>query len=318
MLLTVNYSPHAGPRRKLALVKANIRFWPVLLFLPALLSAADWGVVRTGKDADGRFYAVLENSRIRVRYAYSHLVNPDRHETYIREFIIKSAPEENNAADRIDAAAWRSVLTKAEVIADGKDVKTVRLEWAPMKGPAPVEEISIYPDEAFLRIDYHAFFVNVVDIGSPGGAKKGTYYIHGWTKPELPLYEDCLYWRSVGVVGCKDQHIKDGIGLDAGPLAYHGAFILGIYNPENGRGYGRVMPVESTDALKLLFRQGFEIFPVRNQPFTSYLYAVTAGPQGIRREGKRLAERLKRDRVRVVQQGSGSHTRVVRWFSFAS
>ena len=59
-------------------------------------------------------------------------------------------------------------------------------------------------------------------------------------------------------------------GIDdpaGGSLNYHDHFIMAVANPENGIGFGRIMPVYKSGIrggcriLKLLWDEGFEVFP---------------------------------------------------------
>ena len=60
--------------------------------------------MRVGKDAEGRPEAWLENSRIRVRYGWRKF---KLEEGFMTSAGIKAAPGEEQADDRIDAAAHR-------------------------------------------------------------------------------------------------------------------------------------------------------------------------------------------------------------------
>ena len=75
----------------------------------------------------------------------------------------------------------------------------------------------------------------------------------------------------------------DWKGFAPVPLNYDGNLIVGVYNSENGTGYGRVMPFDVVNYLKLL-DDGFEFFPFwkipsekRTFPFTGYLFLVDGG-----------------------------------------
>lgn len=70
----------------------------------------------------------------------------------------------------------RGRLTNGEFVHDGKDRKTVRLVWEHGK---VIQEVSISPGSPFLRILYQAYGVNVVDLATPGGKKRGTYVFLG-------------------------------------------------------------------------------------------------------------------------------------------
>ena len=68
--------------------------------------------------------------------------------------------------------------------------------------------------------------------------------------------------------------------------------ILGAYNRQTGLGFGRVFPVQDANYIKLL-NMGFEVFANWGQAhrrFTSYLYAVTGGPDELMAVGKAIAD----------------------------
>lgn len=156
----------------------------------------DWGSISVGKDADGHLEAVLENSRIRVRYGY--FKGPHIDETVIKEFIIKGA-DENQAGRSLDACARRGVLTKAEIKADGPKVKTVHLEF---DGGEKQQDVSIYPNSTYIKIDYIDAGINIVDIGDRCGST-GEWVIYGadkW-KPEIVGYPKVYFDRNPDDVG---------------------------------------------------------------------------------------------------------------------
>ena len=241
--------------------------------------------VTVGQDANG-YYAILENSQIRVRYGYSF----EWHAQHtIQDLIIKSV-NEDQAGIYLDACASRGTLKNAWVTYDGPDRKTVHLVWNGWDWDPgdKIQEVSIFPNSPFIKIDYIAYGVNVVDQGSPGGISGGGSYV---------FYGGDEWIR--GYVGYPDSYYNrapvDGINdpSDGGSLNYHGYFIGGIYNPSNNRGYGRVMPVEAIDVIKLLFTRGFEFFPYfwrTHQRYTGYIYVVTGGAEEIISVGKQLAD----------------------------
>jgi hypothetical protein len=69
---------------------------------------------------------------------------------------------------------------------------------------------------------------------------------------------------------------------------------MGVYNPANGRGFGRVAPVERVTIIKLLTfgpKRGFELFPWGEGENTQYLFVVTGGGKDeILKTGKQLVE----------------------------
>lgn len=257
----------------------------VLSFLACAVAAtaADWGRVSVTDTGDRG--ATLENSRLLVRYG-SYLSKDVGAKDAIVDLIIK--PGTQNLAGRIDSRSANGSkgksnrLTCVEVLRDTQDRKTVRLDYG--DGTA-VQDVTIYPDAPWIEITYHHHDVNIFDTAGP----KLEYAVFGaaewaasrqWPQP-YPAYPEGFYRKE----------------WDApGPLAYNGHFILGAYDPATGRGYGRVMPSDDVDVIKLLFSRGFEMFP-HYQPrrpqrsFTGYLFVVTGGAEEILSLGKKLAER---------------------------
>ncbi len=234
-------------------------------------------------------------------------------QTYIRCLVIKGFDE--NQGHWLDAAAWRTVIKRASVTRDGPDPKTVRLEWAGRgnwAGATAVSEVSIYPDSPVLKIDYlSAGFPHVCDIGTPGGSREnGAFAIHGareWQEARKRITDrelrdhpnehhrltDDLY------PACPFPLVDTGWGPAA--LDRKGWYVLGAYNAANGRGFGRVDPVDAVPHIKLLDGPriggyGFELFPwwrSRFEPFTSYLFAVTGGAEEMLAVGREIADRAR-------------------------
>jgi len=226
-------------------------------------------------------------------------------EAFIKELVLK-AVEENQAGAMLDelglsADEGRGPITKAEITYVGPDRMTVRME-SPAKtkatayhGDQAVEEVTIYPDSPILKLDYVEYGVNVVDWASPGGTTTGKVVVYGaekWVRGHV-LYPDQYYSVLAEEKGDPE---------DAGSLNYHGSIIAGVYNPANGRGVGRVMPVADTSVMKHMGEyRGIEWFPHvewrppyaskgHRRPFTGYLYLVTGGPEEILAVGKQLAD----------------------------
>jgi len=265
---------------------------------------ADWGNITITDDPLGGKRVVLENGKIRCRYA-GHEMPGSGLEVFIDELIVKEA-DENQAGDFLDelglsADEGRGPIAEAEVIYSSPDRMTVRLESPAKTKPTPyhgervVEDVSMYPDSGILRMDYLEYGVNVVDRGSPGGTRAGTPVVYGAEK-----------WIR-GHVSYPDQYYsvlpeEKGDVEDAGSLNYHGSIIAGVYNPANNRGFGRVMPVADTSMMKHMGEYfGVEWFPHvewnppyaskgHRRPFTSYLYMVAGGAEEILSVGKQLAD----------------------------
>lgn len=268
-------------------------------------------VVRTNNDPDmvveldeGWEYAVLENSEIRVKW--QKYTDIDGSEQFaIREFQLKKANNiEQAGAGYLDAAYNRGSLRNAEILYDGPDRKTLRLEWNGKPGIGQykelVSEISIFPNSRFIKIDYEkvAWGYVIVDLGLPGGTYSGANVAYGaesWRRGYV-AYPESYYSRL-------PQETYDD-PADGGSLNYNDHFIVGVYAPNSEIGLGRVFPIAETRSIKFLLgegsRRGFEVFPpdFNTDPdasYTSYLYPVIEGPDEIIEQGKRLVDAVDDD-----------------------
>lgn len=235
----------------------------------------------------GKWVVELENSKIFVKYAQ---YTKSHAETSIVSFKVKSTGIDNASTNNpIDAAKGMYPMTNASVIYDGDDRKTVLMEWkSPSNegGNQKIVEATIYPNSMYIRLDYQKYFVNIVDVGQPGGSIPGSYRFYGagsWVRGYVP-YPESYYNR------IEDPYNDPSNG---GSLNYNGWFISGTYNSTNGNGYGRVMPVAVIDIMKLLFQKGVEFFPYYKKskpPYTGYLFAVTGSGSEIESLGKQIAD----------------------------
>ena len=246
-------------------------------------------------------YVILENSQIYVKYAPFF----DNHAQFgIREFRIKSAANQNQAdGGFLDAGAGKWALANATIVDDGSAQKTVRLVWNGPNNDASKQithEVSIFPNSKYLKIDYLnvRYGINIVDLGKPGGTLSGKHVAYGgdtWirgyiTHLENPEIKGSYY----------NRYPADGVNdpADGGSLNYNDHFITGVYNPSNGRGFARTMPIDAISIIKLLLqpttRRGLELFPypfnIPHPPFTGYLFAVTGGEPEILSVGQQLAD----------------------------
>jgi hypothetical protein len=259
-----------------------------------------WGQVVIDQVEDGSIQAAFENHQIFCQYSLMNCGSEEGFESPIRRFIIKQFNEDQVQAlggdldSRIDAAAWRGSLARAYPIAQTEVSITARLEWIPIKGPIAMQEITVYQDKPWIKIRYLDWLVNIVDIAHPGGTNQGRYQFYGaeqW-KRDYTFWENVYFCKYPGDIGYMNITEVE----DPAPLSYKGHFIMGVFNPQNGRGYGRVLPVEPTDIIKLLFEDrpcGLEIFPCYNrqhQPFDSYLFPVTDGKDGVLSLGQRIVD----------------------------
>jgi hypothetical protein len=247
---------------------------------------------------------ILENSEIYVAYG---LFN-NNNEYAIRNFTIKDLNQNqvgsSDIGDYLDADAGRGLLLNGAVVYDGSDKKTVRLGWSDFDAGPPTNyithEVTIYPNSSFLQIDYldAQWQTNIVDLARPGGTSGGTHiaygaagWIRGYTAynpdPQLGSYYN--------------RYPPDGLNdpVDGGSLNYNNHFIVGVYNPANGVGYGRVASIPDTHIVKLLLgddeRRGLEQFPypfyvANTPPFRQYLYAFTDGESEMLYDGQQLAD----------------------------
>lgn len=241
-------------------------------------------------------YVVLENSKLYVRFEEFTDLYDNTEQFAIRQFKLK-ANGINQAGSYLDAGYGRGELKSATLTYNGPDRKTVRLEWytkqnnpSVNKNAILVTDVSIFPNEQFLKLDYHRvdWSIVVVDLGAPGGIINGQPAAYGsdaWvrgfvTDPEF------YYTRVYG----SDP-------ADGGSLSYNGHFIAGLYNPANNVGYGRAIPVARTHSLRFLLsdtqRRGMESStpkPNYLESYTSFLYAVSGGANEIVSEGQRLVD----------------------------
>jgi len=253
-----------------------------------------------GLDSNGRWYAILENSQLKVKYAYFF---ENTAQTAIVALIIKAGGlNEDQAGSYLDAAAGRGLMTKATVTYNGLDRKTVRLEW---DNGAKIQDVSIFPDSTYIKIDYLKFGIGLVDMGSPGGGSTGSYEFYGagsWIRGYV-THPANYYNRYPG----------DGINdpVDGGSLNYNGYFVGGVYRASNNRGFGRVMPVAATDIVKLLLNRGFQFFPYlqhAHKPYTAYLYVITGGANELMAVGQQLADQLAQPTYTLTTHVSGNGT----------
>lgn len=283
----------------------------VTLIEEPLAKTGHWGRIRIYRDSVNQLNVLLENSKIRVRYETRDAGDV---QTYIREFVIKDVGE--SQGHWLDSAAHRRGLRSAEIVADTPEAKTVRLTWdGSEKFPKDaISQVTIYRDSPVLKIDYlQSAFAHICDLGTPGGTRKGNkYVIHGaeqWRqvrkeidRPELRDHPSEDHRLTDDLFPLYPKPIIDR-GWGPTPMNYKGWYIMGAYNPANGRGFGRVVPANAMLYMKLLagpkirVGTGFEFFPWwkmrgrSRRQYTSYLFAVTGGEKEILTVGKRIADR---------------------------
>ena len=258
----------------------------------------DWGSVEVGKDENGRWEVVLENSVIRCRYGWKPINADKGGESFITHLIIKENNQNQvgheDSGGRIDAAAGRFEMLDASVKYDGTDFKTVQMSWKTQTPDFTASQaVTIFPDRPVLKVDYIRYCVNIVDIARPGGGENPKYIFHGgdkW-KRDYVLYPKGYYYPP------DDTYVVEQTGMpgdeEPGPLNYSGSFIMAICNEKTGVGFGRVSPVEVTSIIKLLFNRGFELFPYwrkAKKPYSGYIFAFTQGVDEAIELGKAIAD----------------------------
>lgn len=258
----------------------------------------DWGTVEVGKDENGRWEVVLENSAIHCRYGWKPINEDKGGESFITHLIIKENKQNQvgneSGGGRIDAAAGRFEMLDASVKYDGTDFKTVQMSWKTQRPDfIASQEVTIFPDYPVLKVDYIEYCVNIVDIASPGGGENPKYTFYGgdkW-KRDYVLYPKGYYYPP------DDTYVVEQTGMPGdekpGPLNYNGFFIMAICNEKTGVGFGRVSPVEATSIIKLLFSRGFELFPYwkkAKKPYSGYIFAFTQGVDEAMELGKAIAD----------------------------
>lgn len=287
--------------KKLSFTLLPITILLLLVFLalsnqPVVIAQAsdpDFNVVLASDNSS----LVLENSQIRVEY---EPFSAGHNQFAIRKFYVKDAGNQEQVGtgthQYIDSDAGRGTLKSATILYDGADRKTVRLEWYENGNinRTIVHEVSIYPNTPFIQIDYVnlRYGINIVDLARPGGTSNGTHFAYGadsWLRG-YDAYPSSYY----------NRYPNDGINdpANGGSLNYNGHFLLGVYNPDNNVGFGRVMPVADTDIVKLLLgnnqRRGLELFPYpfykSHTPFTGYIFAITNGEADVLDIGQQLAD----------------------------
>lgn len=264
----------------------------------------DWGAIGI-KKINNNLQVTLENEKILCTYSTVMTANL---ETAITKLIVK----ENNtniSGKHLDEMARggrdRGTLSdKTGIIYEGKDKKTVHLEW---DNGASIQEITIFKDKPYLRIDYLNMYINICDMGSNEVFNDGEYSIFGaesWkeirgkqlnsgfkvdTNAHHALTDDLFPQYPNPLLGDWDIKAKEN------PMNYKGWYILGVHSPKYGVGYGRVVPADAIDHLKLINISGFEQFPYwfgkqTKKPFSEYLFAIKGGEDEIISMGKEIVE----------------------------
>ncbi len=257
--------------------------WLVPLLLANVLAGAD-PVSVTVCDQLPR-EAVFDNAQLHVRYG-----SYESKDVGAKDAIVEMwrKPDDRNVANRVDSRSANGSkgrsnrLTGVKIIADCASYKTVQLNYG---DGAAVEDVTLHGGASWLEIVYRHHDVNVFDIGS----QTGTYEITG-----APQWQSSRGWPAT-YPPYPDSYYRKEWGEATG-LVHNGWYVMGVFDPATGAGFGRVMPNEDIDVVKLLFRKGFEMFPHyqphrAQRPFPGYLFAVAKGRDEIEATGKQLAGR---------------------------
>lgn len=269
-----------------------------------------WGAIDFIKE-NGNLKLTLENSQIKCIYATVVTANP---ETAITSFLLKGKNIDLSGKHLGEMAKTgeidRGVLSdKTGIIYEGKDKKIVHLEW---DEGASIEEITLYKDKPYLKIDYLNMYVNICDMGNEDIFNDGKFVIYGADAWQKIRKEKLNSGFNSGTEphGMMTEYLFPaypnpllgdwGISAEQNPMNYKGWYILGIYSPSNKVGYGRVVPAHVVDHVKLLSKSGFEQFPFwfggkSKKPFSEYLFAIEGGEENIISMGKQIIEEANKE-----------------------
>lgn len=251
----------------------------------------------------------LENSVFRavIRTRERKIKTNGPYDHCIRDWVIKRV-NQDQVDSAIDGSAHRYACSSATLIADEKELKTVRLVYG---DGSYVNDYTIYAGQPVIRVDYLRYDIesregdwcNIVDIGTPGGISerfKAFTRIYGqedWIRPLT--YHEHAYWSIHHDPNKEIYHTIDD--STAGSLNYNDHLIMMVFNPDNGIGITRILPVYrhgkqgGVRVLKLLWDVGFEPFISTGQEFrpsiTGYLFVFDSGPETAMHLAKRIIDR---------------------------
>jgi len=238
---------------------------------------------------------------------------------HIRSWALKSNGIDQAKGAGIDCNHFRGNCYKTEMLHDGDDRKSIRMyyhadaryilaeEDIDSSVTQIVSDYTLFPNSPVIKVHYisymkHNGWANAFDIGSPGGltgrhkAMTRVYGQENWIH-EL-IYHEETYWRGFTIKPDEPGEYPDG-----GPLNYKDHFIMAVGNPENGVGFGRVMPIYKPGKaggcriFKLLWDQGFELFPstgLSNHPdrlpYDGYIFLFNRGLDDAIEMGKAIVD----------------------------
>lgn len=299
-----------------------LHIFPLLLIFASCVtpqsrkSTADSFAITTRFNPDlfGTIEIVLENDHYRAQLKTNgpHHREKGFEEGYyywhgIRNWEYKKYGIDQAIGAGIDLNHFRGNCYKTEMLEDGTDTKTIRLYYHTYKrfilAEADIDtitnklisEYTIFRNSPVIKIRYVSYaessgWSNIFDIGSPGGLE-GQYMAKTKVYGQEKLGHDLIYHEKALWQGYQisyDEVLKDD--STGAPLIYKGHFIMAVANPKNGIGFGRVMPkyekgkTGGVKILKLLWDQGFEVFPSMAKevasdtpPFIGYIYPFEGG-----------------------------------------
>lgn len=261
---------------------------------------ADDALSITIDDSGTWLQATLENSVYRARYGTNN-GGPTGTEHAFKDWIIKSS-DRDQVDSYIDACAQRGPARSMEIVRDDPGVKTLRVGYGVSTPDAYIVEYTIFGNSPVIKIDYLKYggWTNTVDRATPGGTRSGRYEFYGGDvyAQQVRDYDQGRHPNSYWNTYDGGRYANDPV--DGGPLNYNHHMIMCVANPNNGEGYGRVMPIFANNVrggiriVKLMDWFGFETFPGCGQGyrpvFTGYIYVFTEGLDDAVAKGRKIVD----------------------------
>lgn len=232
----------------------------------------DEGTIPSEMEITNKFYSIKFRNRQRV----IHKLGPI-------DFCIRDWSLNSNMQDQvnvcIDGSALRPAINSADLIVNNKYKKVVKCSYGTLN---QFEQLyTFYANSSIVEIEYVKYlgaWFNTVDIGTPGGIedrfKASTKVFNGENWIRNLTYHEEIYFnlhheKEKEIYTETDEEYIDKI-------TYKNHIIMLVFNPENGNGFCRVMPVWNeneggTRILKMLWDVGFENFPASgDNPMSHY------------------------------------------------
>ena len=264
-----------------------------------------WADIQVERN-NGQIEVTIENSKFQCKYSTVMTANP---ETAITSLIEKKT-RIDVSGKHIDEMARgkgdRGLLSeKTSLLSENDSIKKIHLEW---DNGASVEEIAVFKNQPFFKIDYQKMYINICDMGNKEVFSDGKYIIYGaeeWAhvrkkqlsndffrndpEPHHILTDDIFPPYPNPILGNWQLPAAEN------PMNYKGWYILAVYSPSNEVGYGRVVPSSVIDHMKLLNSHGFEQFPYwynhsNRNPFSEYLFVFSGSEDEAIRLGKQIVD----------------------------